>query len=182
MGKQRVIKARDIIADLRMHMSASDLMKKYKLTANKLYEILQTLLGAKAVLRSELAAKMRRFLEERYSGGFVRSAPRSYLYLSVPVYDTENMEIEAWLNDISENGLQVNGIRAEVGCKKSLLIRADEFVDVYPFVFDAVCRWINEDKSSNDITAGFEITDISDMGQDELGKLMGLLTMSEKFE
>ncbi len=79
------------------------------------------------------------------------------------------------MNDISEKGLQVGGLEFTVGETKSLLIRADEFADIYPFVFDATCRWITKEESTDDFTAGLEITSISDRGLEELRNLLALL-------
>jgi hypothetical protein len=71
--------------------------------------------------------------------------------------------------------MQVTGIKVKVGEAKSLLIQADELADVYPFVFDAACRW--HEISEGQEAAGFEITNITERSLKELQKLIRYLTL-----
>ena len=84
--------------------------------------------------------------------------------------------MEAWILDITEKGLQLTGLLAEVGQYRSLLIRADEFHDIFPFAFDALCKWVEYEDGENGV--GFEIVDISETGLNELRKLIRLLTIN----
>ena len=85
--------------------------------------------------------------------------------------------MEGWITDITEEGLQLTGMPAEVGQSRSLLIRADEFHDIFPFAFDAKCKWVHTD-DVNETLVGFEIVDISETGLEELRKLIQLLTIN----
>jgi hypothetical protein len=59
-----------------------------------------------------------------------------------------------------------------------MLVQADEFADVYPFTFDAVCRRVEESGDEDPYTAAFEITSISRGGRGELRKLCHFLGLS----
>lgn len=103
-----------------------------------------------------------------------RRTPRSFLFVLVPVYDTSDPGAEGRLNDISEQGLQVAGIQSEPGKSKTLIVRADGFVDVSSFQVTADCRWAQIDDQSGECVAGFQITSISDADLEELKKLIQL--------
>lgn len=108
-----------------------------------------------------------------------RSTPRSFLFVLVPVYDTSNPGTEGRLNDISEQGLQVAGIQSEPGKSKTLIVRADGFVNVSSFQVTAECRWAQVDDPSGEWMAGFRITSISDADLDELRKLIQLTAFGQ---
>ena len=80
--------------------------------------------------------------------------------------------------DLSEVGVGVSGLEAQVGELKSLVVVPDEFLEAEPFSFEAKCRWSrmgDEDKICN---AGFEITDISEGDYIQLLELLQLMTFS----
>jgi hypothetical protein len=104
---------------------------------------------------------------------------RNYLTFPVPVYESDNLLARGEIDDISEKGMQISGIDAQPGESKSLLIRADEFHDIFPFVFEARCQWARREISDDRIVAGYEIVDISDLGRGELRKLISVLTLRE---
>ena len=95
----------------------------------------------------------------------------------MPVYDTSDLHAEGFLEDVSESGIRVVGMNVSEGDERTLMIRSDEFVDVYPFVFDATCRWRETADQTGDVVAGFEITNISDGSRGELRKLISLITL-----
>ncbi len=173
MPSKRTIPAKEFLSDLRRGLSDKQLKEKYAISEAGLQRIFHKLLQAKAISPHELEGRIGVDLAV---GSHYRQATRGYLLFTIPVYDTEALEKEGWILDITEKGLQLNGIEAEVGQTKSLLIRADEFHDIYPFAFDAVCRWINAGDDQEGI--GFEITDISETGLNELRKLLKLLTIT----
>jgi len=79
--------------------------------------------------------------------------------------------------DVSEKGLRISGIPVTVGSTKEFMVQADEFADVYPFVFEANCQWST---SENDqCLSGLRITKISDGGMAELRKLVDMLTVTD---
>jgi hypothetical protein len=178
--EKRKIKAKDVVADMRSGNSNADLMARYQLEPERLEEIFRRLLDAGLILDIELVGRVPVVSRvEAPSGPTPKRAPRSYLMVPLPVYDLDDMTLEGRVHDISRTGLQVSGIKTQAGDKKSLLIQADEFADVYPFALDAVCKWATQDSPDEECTAGFEITTISGVGAGELEKLCQLLAISE---
>ena len=104
-----------------------------------------------------------------------RRKPRSFLFVLVPAYDTSIRGVEARFHDVSEQGLQVAGIQSEPGESKTLIVRADGFVNVSSFQVTAECRWAQTEGPGGECVAGFQITAISDEDLEELKKLI-LLT------
>lgn len=107
-----------------------------------------------------------------------RAMPRNYMVVSVPIYESDNLLAEGTIIDINEQGLKIQGINTRKGDIKSLLIQGDEYHDVFPFVFDAECRWATKDDATGDTVAGFQITAISDTSIEELRKLIAALSIS----
>jgi hypothetical protein len=172
--EKRQIAIRDFVADIRSGVSDQQLMLKYGLDAWGLRNALKKMLEIKAIRKEDLVAGKLRppaatEIENR------RQFPRNYILFSLPVYDAEDIQVEGFVNDINEQGLQVTGIPARKGDHKSLLIRADEFADIFPFVFDTVCRWTSAGSEDGEFVAGFDIRFISTRGLEELRKLVSML-------
>jgi hypothetical protein len=179
MSTKRKISAKEIVADIRSGVTNAQLMKKYQLSAHGLQGILEKLVNAEALLEIELAGRETpSAVTSVSSGSSLRDAARSYVMFRLPVYDLDDLTVEGHVHDISETGLLVMGLEAKVGDNKSLLIQADEFADVYPFTFDAVCRRVEKSEDEEEQTAAFEITSISEVGHVELRKLCQFLGLS----
>lgn len=176
MSSKRTIKASEILKDIKGGLSDAELKAKYALSSKSLHAILTKLVASKAVDGSELTR--RGLLNAPVTDvNELREGTKGYSLFSIPVYDSSDLQQEGWLTDVSEQGLQVAGIDATAGERRGLLIRADEFADVYPFAFDVVCRWVRADEPGGEVTAGFEITGISEMGRQQLQALIRLLTI-----
>ncbi len=174
MAPKKIIQAKQFIADVRNGFNDHQLCDKYHLTESDLPRLFKKLIQAKGLTQEDLDHRViaESDLTMRY-----RHLTRSYSLFSIPVYDTEDLELEGWITDITEEGLQLTGMPAEVGQSRSLLIRADEFHDIFPFAFDAKCKWVHTD-DANETLVGFEIVDISETGLEELRKLIQLLTIN----
>ncbi|MBI5570338.1 MAG: PilZ domain-containing protein [Desulfomonile tiedjei] len=173
MPKRRIV-IREFIGDVRDGKTDYELMQKYDLDPWGLKNALAKMVEIKALLPSDLESR------QPHSGSAADSAdrrefPRQYVLFSFPVYLAKDLQSEGFVNDISERGLQVTGLEFAVGDTKSLLIRADEFADIYPFVFDATCRWSTRETTTDQFTVGLEIANISDRGREELRNLIDLL-------
>ena len=90
----------------------------------------------------------------------------------------ENLLNKGTVVDISEIGIQISGIPAKVGDTKEFLVQADYFADVYPFIFEAKCKWSSKTEDGH-LFSGFEITSIPEGALEELRKLTRMLTISE---
>lgn len=178
MADKRKIRAKDIVADVRAGLSNAQIMEKHQLSASGLKGIFDKLVHAELLLEIELAGRDLEHAE--ISGEFKapKETPRSYMVFQLPLYDLDDLTVEGRVHDISEHDLMAVGITAQVGEVKRLLIQADEFADVYPFTFDAVCRSAETQGGPDELTTTFEITSISEVGREELKKLCRLLGLS----
>jgi hypothetical protein len=171
---KRTIPIKSFVEDVRSGKTNTDLMQEYAIDASGLRNAFNKMLQIKAVRPEELERRMRSF-PEAASGTDRRELPRRYVLFSFPVYVADDLESEGLVNDITEKGLQIAGITASVGETRNLLIRADEFADIFPFVFEATCRWVHAPNDPTECCAGFEIHSISEGSLAELRKLIQLL-------
>ncbi len=173
---KRQIRANDIIRDIRAGSTDEELGAKYAMSSCTLKMVLEKLEAAGAISEAEILGRAS-MLEDRECGDALRSTSRNYIFFTIPIYDADDLNVEGIVNDISEEGLQVEGVKTNVGDKRSFLIRSDEFADVFPFVFDATCQWVQSSGRAGPFLAGFGIDSISEGGSKELRKLIGLLTL-----
>ncbi len=99
--------------------------------------------------------------------------------MEMAIYELDDLSTEYTLEYFTEKGIKVKGLDARVGEKKSFMVQPDEFADVFPFVFEGICRWVDKDPDKQRATAGFDITSISKTGFDELSKLIRAVTIPE---
>ncbi len=175
---KRRIPARAIIEDIRTGMGSAKLMEKYQISPVGLQTLLRKLINARALREADLGTRILDAPTATESGRG-RAVPRNYMFFTIPIFDVDDLYVEGIVNDISEKGLQVEGVETFVGDARTFLIRADEFADVFPFAFEAICRWIGNDGDSGAPLAGFEITNISEGGVSEIQKLVQLLGLGE---
>jgi len=176
MSEKRKIKAKEIIADIKSGMMDQELMEKYSVSQNALKSIFQKLIDSGSLQPSELEQRIPPERLETY-GEKPRNLHRNYVFVKLPIYELENLLHEGEVVDITEGGLQVIGIESKVGEKKGFLIQADYFADVFPFSFEAECKWATREKDGR-CRAGFKILSISEKGLEELRKLIRMLSLS----
>jgi hypothetical protein len=99
--------------------------------------------------------------------------------MEMAIYELDDLSTEYTVEYFTEKGIKVKGLDARVGEKKSFMVQPDEFADVFPFVFEGICRWVDTDPDKERPTAGFDITSISKTGFDELSKLIRAATIPE---
>ncbi len=179
MSNKRKIKASEVAADLRAGLDDDAIMKKYAIAEKSLRKIIRKLLDAGVLSPEEVADRAPLEDTLTHIPEYMRDHQRHHVLMPVPIYDMDDLIAEGYITDISEGGVRVNGITAQVGETKSLLIQADEFADVFPFNFDAKCRWAQPETSESASDAGFEIVGITDGGRNELKKLIRVLAFSE---
>lgn len=176
MSPKRRIKGNEIVADIKAGMTDQRLMEKYQLSEHALKNVFRKLVDAGAILESELQERIPPECIPNYAKNS-RDYQRNYVFVRLPVYDMENLLNEGQVVDISERGLQINGIPAEMGEQKGFLIQADYFADVFPFSFEAQCEWASKTEDGQ-WKAGFRIIKISEGGLEELQKLIRMLSLS----
>lgn len=177
MKPTRKIKAGEIVRDIRGGMSDDELMIKYRVSAKGLESAFKKLVDAKALSLGDLYNR-NPSRDDTVSIDNPRELPRNFLAFPLQIFQADNTDLEGSINDITEKGLQVAGIPSSVGDVKEFLVRADDYSEIDPFVFQAVCRWANRGNGSKDSVAGYEITDISEGSLSQLRSVVTVLTLS----
>ena len=152
--RQRV--AVEISGDLRSGMTGTDLMEKYQLSNSGLMSVCRKLLAEGLLGPADLQA-LKPTLERRQMS-------RRSLSLQIIVCDMSNDGSRGTIKDITEKGIAVRGIEADIGERKTLWILGDDFGVVDPFELEAECCWIRNEESEGESVAGFQVIAIS--GQD----------------
>jgi len=181
MSAKRQINGRHVINDLRSGMGDSELQAKYELSPKALQSILDKLVAHNAISHSELCER-----SSLYKGTTeltrVRKFRRVDLNIPVEIYDVE-ASATGILRDISEKGLRVAGIGANVGQAKTFQIPIDMFMQTDPLLIVAECKWVEtQGKVKRHPVAGFEIKDLSDRDRKSIKDFMGLLVLGESGE
>ncbi len=86
--------------------------------------------------------------------------------------DAADPECRGIVTNITERGLGVKGMKAEVDEVKKLVIKPDKFFQLTPFKLQAVCRWVNSADDVMEVLSGFETTAIR---HSDLQKLRNLI-------
>jgi len=161
MKPKRKIPAQELANDIRMGLSNSELMEKYHLSVAGLASIFKKLVDARVLEKNEVRRRMEPG-DDTADLDQMRKLPRCYPVVPIPVVDLSDMEQEGILRDLTEQGIQVEGIHAEVGQTKSLLVQADAFTGSVPFTVETCCKWFKPRSAGNSSLAGYEIISISE--------------------
>lgn len=175
MAHKRIIRAKDIVNDIRGGMPDDELMQKYRLSAKGLASIFTKLEDSGTLKRSELYGRLPSCDDSADLGG-ARKLPRSYFTFAVWTHEAGNTANQGEVFDISERGVGVRGMTSKPGEFHTLVIDGSDVVDLETIWFQAVCRWTQYDHDGNCL-AGFEIVTISDSDLIRLRKLIGGTTL-----
>ena len=176
MSTKRTIKTIEVVSDIRSGMNNRQLIGKYKVSVNSLHNLLRKLVNFKALQISE-AQVLLSSIPEELAVKERRKEGRHYVFVPLPIYDVNNLLDEGQVMDLSEGGLRTSGLEAKIGEKREFLIQADYFAHVFPFCFEAECRWVSQTEEEP-CFAGFQITSISEGGLVELRKIIRMLTIT----
>ncbi len=175
LGERRKI-AEKIAGDVRSGIKGSELMEKYQLSNSALQNVCQTLLTEGFLEPDEIKRltplnnRASDFHERRQ---IFRRAPS----LQITVSDRSNDGLSGTVKDITEKGLAVRGIEADIGELKTLAILGDDIGLLDPFELTAECRWVGNEGSEGQSVAGFEVTAISDQDLQMLKELIEFLDL-----
>jgi hypothetical protein len=185
MPKTRLVKAQDIVKDIRERLNNEELQAKYSLTPGLLQAVLLQLVHIKAVSRAEVFDRIVPAGRDGEDGEVrvesLRRLPRHIALFPVPIYDAKDHKISGMLRDLNEKGVGVTGIETTVGETRTFVILGDEFVAVEfdTFTFQAMCRWVRIEDEEGPFASGFEMTHIEEKDLQELKKLVMSLSLSE---
>lgn len=166
-----------IVNDLRAGMSELALMEKYDLSAAALRHAFDKLLKSGSI-GSELLAHLSPEADDTAKIIGTRNHVRRYPVLSLRVRQVHAAIGVGFVRDITECGVGISGLLASEGEVKDLLFRADDFLDVKPFVFRATCRWFKIQSSEARYLSGFEIIDIWENHSRNLRNFIQLATVA----
>jgi len=172
MPAKRKIRARDFIGDIRGGMTTSDLMGKYRLSPNGIRRIFRQMVDAAAMTKVELESHAALYEEDQEKKG-VRQFPRKRITSPLAIYDEGDPFKEGRVLDVSERGVCVEGVEAEVGQSKTFMVRLGGLSQSGTLVFEAKCRWVNNREADlKKRLAGFQITGISSLDSRQLQNLL----------
>jgi uncharacterized protein (DUF433 family) len=177
VAAKRRIDTKEIIADIRSGGTDVELMEKYKLSSRGLQRVFTKLVDSTVLTGDDLSGRNISY-DDSVTLKKVRASIRALPILSIDIYEKDNPQIMGRIRDLSEVGVGVTGLEAQVGELKSLLVFPDEFLEVEPFSFEAKCRWVSREDEGKISTAGFEITDIAEDSLVKLQELLQLMTYS----
>jgi len=160
--------AKLILRDIQKGLGDIPIMEKYQITPSEYMSVLERF------KHIEIARKRRVLVAQSVSHDLphMRALPRCYIFRELCVVDAKAPGKEGKVNDMTETGLQVAGIAAEIGEVRTLTIVSDHAETRTKVGFEVVCRWVQNENDFGEFVAGFEITKIAD---DELLRLRRLI-------
>jgi uncharacterized protein (DUF433 family) len=166
--------AGEIAGDVRSGMTGPELMEKYQLSNSGLQNVCQKLL-TDGVLGTADIKGLKPPLDNGASVQHERrQISRRSPSLQIVVCDRGNDSMRGIVKDITEKGLAVKGIEADIGELKTLAILGDDIGILDPFELTAECRWVGSEGSEGQSVAGFQVIAISD---EDLQSLQGLIDL-----
>ena len=172
MEPKRKIKAKEIVNDIRDGMSDSQLMEKHRLSLKGLQSVFRKLVEAKAISPRELFNRAPNVGDDTVDVTSIRLFPRDFVEVPLPICDADDPKNIGTITNVTENGLGIRGIRVATGETKTLVFFSDRLFPVGPFALQAECRWVRNGNACGQLDSGFEITNISETGSQQLRKIV----------
>ena len=171
------IKTKEFIHDIRSGATEYDIMNKYELTSQGIQRAFRKLIKAGAISYEELCEISPNY-QDTCEVIDNRDHHRNSAIFEIPIIDIRDRNNFGWIIDITEQGLQVYGLRSQFGNKMKLLIFPEGLEDLTPFTLEAECQWTNEQSGETSVSAGFQITNISKEGTEHLRRLIDFMTIA----
>ncbi len=154
------IQAMGFLDDLRSGMTDTDLMKKYKLTARGLGSVFRHLIDEKSVRLAEIVRRFRHRSDLPELIAEFRTRPRIEPSVALPIFESTRPENRGVISDLTEQGMGVRGLEAQVDDIKTLVVPVQEFFDISPILLQVICTWRGDDEAEPAVTAGFRVVDV----------------------
>ncbi len=171
-GSKNKVRVNEMVKDIRSGLTKPELIEKYRLTPRGLSWLLMKLISTGAVSRQEIYGMLWSNYQELPPDKLRRSerhTPNFY----VPIYASDEPEVVGSVRDVSQQGIGVKGIHANIGETRTLIIPGDSFGELGRITFDAQCAWCRKD-SRREYISGFEITCVDPGNKRELHLLIEL--------
>jgi hypothetical protein len=176
MTQKRIIKAGDIIRDIRAGMTDAALMEKYKLSTRGLESAFLKLVSGGLLSVREIYGD-RSAGEDTVIIDDTRSLPRFYLTVTIPIYEASEPNVVGRVDNVSERGLGVSGIQARIGETKSFVVPTAKLLKgIENIWFEARCIWVEPNRDTQLFASGYQITKILPDAMNNLRKLIKVVT------
>ena len=177
----RRIEAKQLLADIRSGLDDAAIRKKYDLSSKGLRTLFEKLVDSRVLTHNELYERSPLYKDTvDLTKARLFSRQEIVVPLPISVYQAPGQGL---VRDISESGLRVAGIDAEVGEVKRFVLTLDLLTDTKRIVFDATCKWAKAKGKTNKYTdSGYEITNIPEEAKESLRKFIRLSFLSASAE
>ena len=172
MQLKRKIKAKDLVNDIREGMNDVQLMDKHKLSSKGLQSVFKKLIEVKAIKPGDVFNRNPNVGDDTADVASVRLISRDFMEPLLPICDADDPKNMGTIADITEKGLGIRGIQVQKGETKTLVFFSDQLFPVGPFAIQAQCRWVKNGNGNGQTESGFEITNISESGTQQLKKII----------
>jgi len=175
-SERRKVSARQLLTAIRDGDGRTELMDKFALSPRGLQKVLRQLVNAKVLNPATLIPELRSQYEAA-NPERIRSRERYVVDFELPIYDPGQPGICGRVLDVTEKGVGVIGLPAQVDELKSLTIYSEDFLEIEPIYMEAKCRWVKDDPDLTNCMSGFQISRISERDFSHLRRLIQLLTV-----
>jgi hypothetical protein len=177
----RPINTKAIIDDIKSGLGDIPIMEKYQLSPAEYLRVLDKLAAVRAITETTTRERKRALKASPPTEPLSkRRLQRNYALFTIAIHDADDLAVTGTLNDITEKGLQVSGMPAQIEGIRTFLVRSDIFTVSPPLLLTAVCKWTVPGDQDRDLVAGFEITGISRHDLQGLRRLIEELTISPR--
>ncbi len=83
-----------------------------------------------------------------------RKFKRKYMLFKIPAYDAETRRFLGLVQDITEQGIQIFGVKVDADATKTLIIQASDYIKSTPVHFEAVCKWTRRENPQGYYVSG----------------------------
>jgi len=101
-----------------------------------------------------------------------RALYRYEVNFHLPVYERHRPDSCGRVRDLTESGVSLDGITAEVDEIKEIVIIGDPLCEIGSVEFEAICRWVKPSDQESLCQCGFQIVRISQEDSRELQELI----------
>jgi hypothetical protein len=168
---RRKINTNNLISDIRRGLDEADLMENYHLCLAEFQNLAKTLLESKLISADDLRDLP--LFYEAVSGVSEHNESAPYMPLiSLNTFDVLDPEVWGTVSFLSPTNLWIEGIHAEIGEVKTLVIQSPEFQNNKPLVVDAKCIGVRHNYQTNTRSFKFKLTNLASVVLREYQKLL----------
>ena len=158
---RKIIKAKDIVHDIKSGKIYVHLLDKYKITPVEFRVVFKQLLNAQVVEPYQLLGAVPILSDKDASGESLfdwtnRRFDRKEIDFGMPVVDSDKPHTQGFVLNVSRLGIGMKGIKAALGELRSLTIPASNLLEYDTVELEGICRWTRRLYDDDTYVAGFE--------------------------